>query len=87
MYTTETICTTLPERMKRNMGHETSLAHAKLKASKEVENKTKDEEHTFVYTEHLDDYSAIVWAQNTNGKIPVYSRAYLVTTQAVVAEQ
>lgn len=76
-----------PERL-RHAKWETNLDHAKLKATKEVINKTKDEEHTFLMTEHLDETTIIIWAQNMNnpnGKT-TYSRSYLVAVPWVVEE-
>lgn len=59
---------------------ESSVQHAELKAQKEVVNKTKDETHTFIVCEFLDDFTAIIYALNTSpltGKT-VQSRVYVV---------
>lgn len=80
----QAITTTTPSiDLKRIMHgkYETDPKHAALKARKEVLNKTQnDEEHTFVVTAMLDDFSIIIWAQNMNNdesKV-IYSRVYLV---------
>lgn len=64
---------------------ENNLDHAVLKARKEVVNKTKgDEEHTFTVTEHVDESTLIIWAQNMNNETSsvVYSRSYLISLHA-----
>lgn len=73
--------TDLQARMKRAKW-ENNLDHAVLKARKEVVNKTKgDEQHTFTVTEHVDESTLIIWAQNMNNETSsvIYSRSYLIS--------
>lgn len=71
---------TLPELKRKHVKLEESEQHAKFKACKEVENKTKDPEHVFAFTEYIDDFTILIYACNTNldsGK-SVFSRVYIV---------
>lgn len=81
--------TSIPEERLRRAKWEANLPHAELKATTEVVNKTKgDAEHTFVMTEHIDEFTVILWAQNMNnpeGKT-IFSRSYLIALQCTAAE-
>lgn len=70
-----------PARL-RHAKWENDLDHASLKATKEVLNKTKDDEsHTFLVTQYLDEETILVYAQNGNtpdGSV-IYSRGYLIS--------
>lgn len=71
---------TIDPRRIKHAKYEKNAEHAALKATKEVTNKTKDENHTFVVTEALDEFTIILWAQNmntSNGSV-IYSRVYLI---------
>lgn len=78
----------IAQRMK-HAKWEDSLDHAILKANKEVVNKTKgDEEHTFLMTEHVDEHTLLIWAQNMNtstGSV-IYSRSYLISLHGIHVE-
>lgn len=78
----------IAERMK-HAKWEDSLQHATLKANVEVVNKTKgDEEHTFLMTEHIDENTLLIWAQNMNtptGSV-IYSRSYLISLHTIHEE-
>lgn len=76
--------TSIPSIDSRRISHgkyESNLEHASLKATKEVLNKTKnDEYHTVLVTELLNENTLLVWAQNMNnphGSV-IYSRVYLI---------
>lgn len=73
----------------RHAKWENDLDHASLKATKEVLNKTKDDEaHTFLVTQYLNDTTIVVYAQNgntPNGSV-IYSRTYLVATKVADVE-
>lgn len=78
---TTTVEQKIPEERLKRAKYESNLEHASLKATKEVVNKTKgDEEHTFLTTSYLDEFTIIVWAQNMNNSYgtPIYSRSYLI---------
>lgn len=70
-----------PTRLK-HAKWENDLGHASLKATKEVLNKTnQDEIHTFLVTQYKDEETILVYAQNGNtpdGTV-IYSRGYLVS--------
>lgn len=84
MYTAEPIaCNEIPKERSKHPGVELHLGHAKLKAWKEVANKTKSEENILVFHMYLDETTIFLWAQGMCSDKIVYSRSYYVALSDV----